>query len=144
MTPLRWWLVTVTALAMLLALSWCVQAAPVCMATGKLVLATGAKHATWNWIVGRKCWRAGYPAAARIGKVSALRTPVPGRATERRSSAPPPWHTYTQSDVDAAWREYDAARQRYDAAAMFLNLLMFGTLCPQNDGECNFGRRMGR
>lgn len=144
MTPFRWWMTTVTAIALLLALSWCVKAAPIaCEATSAAVLAKGAKHATWNWIAGRKCWHAGYPAAARIGPAR-LKTASAGLPHQRPASAPPPWHVYTQADVDAAWRRYEDARQRYDAAAMFLNLLMFGTLCPQNNGECNFGRRLGR
>jgi hypothetical protein len=131
------------ALAMLLSLSWCVKAqAMTCETSAQSILAKGAPHARWRLIGGRKCWFAGYPSATRIG---ALPSPKPRltRQSDRTSVSPPllppAWHQYTQEDVDAAWRRYDRAQQQYDRAAMFLNLLLFGTLCPQRDQECSFG-----
>ena len=142
MTPLRWWITTMFALAMLLSLSWCVRAqALTCETSARTVLANGAPHARWRTIGGRKCWFPGYPGAAtRIGALPSPK-PRPPRQSGRTSVSllPPPWHQYTQEDVDAAWKRYDRAQQQYDQAAMFLNLLLFGTLCPQRDQECSFG-----
>jgi hypothetical protein len=139
MIPRNWWIVTIAAFFCMLFLAWCAHA---CEATGRAVLAKGAMHATWTTVDGRRCWVAGYPGAARLGPLSP--NPRVNRQSARIAVPLPPidrrWGPLTtQRDTDAAWRRYDDAVEAYNRASMFLNLLLFGTMCPLNNGECSFG-----
>jgi hypothetical protein len=95
----RWWTLLVLSFWMIVGLAWCAHAEPfrICYLSGRAVLATGAKHATWQIVNGRRCWFAGRPdrlkmaakSTVRIGarSVPALRAP---KSTPSRPAVPLP------------------------------------------------------
>lgn len=128
MNSFVWWMLTALAFALILLASWGVNA---CEMSGRAVLAKGAPHATWRLVNGSRCWFAGYPkSSARLGRPAT--SPKIRFSSLGRTAVPMPSPRLgTQDDLNRAW-------YGYDQAAMFLNLLLFGTLCPIFNTECNF------
>jgi len=118
---MKYWIAFAAAIAAIVCLSWCAHAE--CVASGRAVLAGGAKHATWRLLDGHKCWTAGYPsrqrhAPLRQGRSGALQTaavPLP-----RPNPLDAPLHGM------------------YSAVAAELDFMMFGPACPPTYFDCRF------